>query len=407
MHSFLIRLIVVVGLIGTGSAIAVEAPSAVGQYNLPGKPPYLLAHYMQWYSTPWSATNGTSVDRTAPIWSHWKWDGGEAHHDPAQKLPDGRRNIASIIYPLIGVYDSSSPAVLHYHLATLKAAGVSGVTTIWYGPGSDTDKRLPLMLDEAEKLQMKVAICYEEKLNFAGYRHPKTRADIVKSCTADMAYIIEKYANHPAYLRRNGLPVVEQFNGFGKSEIGEHQLSPDEFKQVFAALPTKLAYIRQNLDKSYHPLIPGAYVWCELKDWPKQFAGYSAELREKGQLEFFMAMVCPGFDDTGVWGWGAGPRKKGYGMNVLKKTMDQALDHDPELVQLVTWNDFNEATCFEPTTQYGYQSIDALEQWWGQKTGRAVDLKDNRRPFEEYRKSCSEAERAEIPAAAEKIVKGK
>ena len=117
-----------------------------------------------------------------------------------------------------------------------------------------------------------------------------------------------------------------------------------------------------------------------------------------GKLDFFMSMVCPGFDDTGVWGWGGGPRKsKGYGLDVLKWTTDQALDHDPELVQLVTWNDFNEATCFEPTVEHGYQFLDALETWWGKRTGRPVDLQDNRAPFETYKKECSDVERRELP----------
>ncbi len=97
-------------------------------------------------------------------------------------------------------------------------------------------------------------------------------------------------------------------------------------------------------------------------------------------------------------GRGGGPRKsRGYGLDVLKWTTDQALDGNPELVQLVTWNDFNESTCFEPTVDHGYQFVDALEKWWGEKTGRAVNLRDNRAAFEEYKRRCSDIERAEIP----------
>src|SRR5205823_4147416 len=124
-------------------------------------------------------------------------------------------------------------------------------------------------------------------------------------------------------------------------------------------------------------------------------------LRDEGRLDFFMTMVCPGFNDTGVWGWGGGPRvSKGYGLDVLHTTFDQALDGSPELVQLVTFNDFTEGTCFEPTTQYGFQFLDALEKWWGDKTGRPVNLEDNRAAFKEYLKECSDVERAEVPKSS-------
>jgi hypothetical protein len=64
---------------------------------------------------------------------------------------------------------------------------------------------------------------------------------------------------------------------------------------------------------------------------------------------------------------------------------------------LVTWNDFNESTCFEPTVQHGFAFLDALEQGWGEKTGRPVNLADNREPLEQYQRDCSDPERAEIP----------
>ena len=378
--------------------IAISADEMpVGQYNLPGKPPYLVGHYMLWYSAPWGHVDSVR-DATDKKWSHWKWKGGQVDHQPENKLPNGQRDIASVLYPLIGVYDSGSRAVMRYHLATMKAAGISAVTLIWYGEGSTTDGRVPMFLDEAQKLDMRVAICYEEKTNFPTYRFPKDRDDVLKSAKEDLRYIVTKYGPHPAYLKRNGLPVIAQFNSTGASELGPHKLTPDEFSEIFDSLPTKVCYIRQNMSEMYHPLIKGAYVWWDQSDWPHRFADQCVGLEKQGKLEFFMSMVCPGFNDTGVWGWGPGPRvSRGYGLDVLKWTTDQALYGNPELVQLVTWNDFNESTCFEPTVQHKFEYIDALEKWWGEKTGRAVDLKDNREPFEEYKRTCSPEERGELP----------
>jgi hypothetical protein len=384
-------------------SVAAQQPAApnsdVGSYNLPGKPPYLVAHYLAWFQTPWGAEHQHADEHSPADWTHWVWTGVGPKHDPSQFLKHNIHDIASVVYPLIGPYDSSSPAVIRYHLASMKAAGVSAIAVLWYGPNSDTDKCVPLILDEAQRQRMRVFICYEEKLNFPGYRHPTTRADVVESATADLSYIITTYAPHEAYLKRNGKPVIEQFNGSGTDpRAGNRTLSPQEWTTIFSHLPGEVEYIRQNLDEAYHPLISGAYVWWDPGDYPATFAAHAAELQAAHRLNFFMSMVSPGFNDTGVWGWGNGPRvSKEYGLPVLDKTMSHALEHHPELVQLVTWNDFNEGTCFEPTVQNGSRFLESLGRWWQQSTGNLAHCDQFNSIFEGYRKTCSEAERAAIP----------
>jgi len=357
-----------------------EPPSAEqpGPWNLPGKPPYLIAHYMPWFST-------------APNWSHWKWDGAGTPHDPNKTLPDGRRDIAAAHYPLIGPYDSSDPAVVRYHLRTAQAAGISVFACIWYGPKSDTDQRIPLLLDEAQRIGMRIAICYEEKINFPDYRAPESREDVVRTATEDLTYLVNTYASHPAYLTRDGKPFVFQFNSWGTRAFGPNYLTPTEWDEVFAKLPRPILYGRQNLDEDYHPPIAAAYVWwTEDAQWPPTFARRASELRDAGRLAFFMTMICPGFDDSGVNGWGNAPRiVERQGLKVLHRTMEHALDGSPELVQIVTWNDFNEGTEVEPTREHQFQYLDAIETWWGQKTGRPVNLDDNRAAFDEFKKKTS------------------
>jgi hypothetical protein len=76
---------------GPGNADSVLA----GKWNLPGPAPHLITHYMPWFSSPHSARgDGDS-------WRHWNWDAEHARHDPDRSLHDGRRDVASIYYPLI------------------------------------------------------------------------------------------------------------------------------------------------------------------------------------------------------------------------------------------------------------------------------------------------------------------
>jgi hypothetical protein len=247
---------------------------------------------------------------------------------------------------------------------------------------------------------MRIAICYEEKLNFPGYRFPQSREDIVRTVTADLRYILERYGHHPAYLKRRGVPFVFQFNSVGASpEVGPHNVMPSEWRTILGGLPP-IVYGRQNVDEHYYPPVSAGFAWWteDLAAMDEQ-AGRASALRETARLAFYMSMICPGFDDTGVWGWGNGPRVQRYeGTRTLRRTMEHAMVGDPELVQIVTWNDFNEGTVVEPTSDHGFTFLDSIEIWWGKHNGRNVDLADNRKPYFQYVRECSESQRALLPA---------
>ena len=376
----------------------VDAENEYG-WNVGSGQTVLAAHYMPWFNNPLTSARGQSK------WSHWEWGGGESIKDPAQRGGDGLRELASVQYPLIGAYSSDNREVIRYHLETAKAVGIDAFFLIWYGPGSAVDEVVPHILDEAQQIGMMIAICYEEKLNWKPYRQPESRAEIVTTATKDLVYLLNEYASHPAYLKRNGEPFIFQFNYWGEDAMGARNLLPGEWGQVFAALPMPVVYARQNLSPEYHPTIAANYVWWTSDStYLEDFADYSRSMVDSGNLKFFMNMIAPGFDDSGVDGWGHGSRAlPRAGLSTLRDTFERSARGDPELIQLVTWNDFNEGTAMEPTVEQGYQYLDALESWWGERTGRVINLEDNRVPFTRYMQSANSSQLAELPAQAEQI----
>jgi len=374
-------------------------PAREGTWNIQGKPPFVLAHYVDWFSL--------DQPLAGAMWEHWSWKNPQHGHDATQRLPNGRRDIASVVYPLIGPYNSNDPAVVHYHLATMKAAGISGIIVDWYGKGHGSDECLPVIFDQADKLGMKVALCFEEKM-FCVWKNPQSRQEMMDNVVEALSYGIKTWTAKRAYLRRDGVPFMMQFNSWGVGKNGPAYLTPDECREVFARLPGKLAFCRQNIDAMYHPIIPAAYVWWSEGNFPREFASRAVDLRSKGRMEFFMSMLGVGFNDTGVWGWGDGARvSKTYGVKTLQHTEENATFGDPELIQCVTWNDFNEGTCFEPTVQNGFALVDEVEKFIGRIHGRPVNLADNRAPYEEYVRTCSPQERAELPAVDPEVLKPK
>lgn len=366
---------------------AAQAAPPVGHWNIPGQPPFVVCHYMDWFSMDQPIAGKT--------WEHWSVD-GKHPHDPTHRLLDGRRDIASVFYPLIGTYASDNPDVIRYHLATMKAAGISGIIIDWYGKGSGTDEPLPIIFNEAEKLGMKVALCFEEK-EFCVWMHPHSRQEMIDNVVDGLTYAMKTWMPRKAYLRRNGIPFMMQFDSWGEGPLGPVYLQPAEWKIVFSRLPGKLVYCKQNLLTQYYPPMQAAYVWWNQGPASEKFARAAGALRDHGKLQFFMSMLGVGFNDTGVWGWGDGPRVSDhYGLDVLKHLETIANENSPELIQCVTWNDFNEGTCFEPTTEYGFAWVDEVEKYIGRLHGRPVNLQDNRQPYRDYVRAATAAERSEL-----------
>jgi len=73
---------------------------------------------------------------------------------------------------------------------------------------------------------------------------------------------------------------------------------------------------------------------------------------------------------------------------------------DPSIIQLVTWNDFQEGTCFEPTIERGYNELefiqDRVREW---KEDFPFTQEDLRRPLELYKLRYTLAATTEQEAA--------
>lgn len=371
------------------------APSAA--WNLPGAAPHLIFHYMPWFDMDPPVGGGSA-------WQHWSWSGPKASHAPSHRRPDGLRDIASVYYPLIGPYSTAERAVVRYHMQTIKAAGGEAVAVDWIQPGTFSDKRIPLILDEAQRAGLKVTLCYEEKSNFVwpDLRNPKSRAEAVDYVVSDLTYVLRHYAVHPAFLRRGGKPVLFQFNGYGQGALGPRYLTADEYVQVMKRLPEPIVFGRQGLEPEYTSSTAFRFLWWSSDaDAIRRFAKGARTLIGTGETQFFMSFISPGFDDTGVWAWNADkPRvSRREGLSMLYGSFQNAFTGDPELIQVVTWNDFNEGTVMEPTRENGFWYLDALATWWAERKGRrAADLSALRQPFLHYTETCSPAEKAELPA---------
>ena len=328
---------------------------------------YVFAHYMTWFGTP----------EVSNSWYNWAWPQKAHKRNPDRTLPGGRRDIASLHYPLIGPYDSTDEDVLEYHILLAKAAGINGFVVNWYnfedkfGKVKHIDKGFKKLLEVSERLNFKVCVDIDDKCMFPPYTYGSTREQAINEAKKAVRRIFREYGRSEAYFRINGRLVITNF-GWGPplfSGEGAVSFSPQEWKEIMNSVkefqPLFIADHQWHWGKGigetgFLEVADSIYPWVSGGPQPRiEFYEQSKQALAEGQIEFISGEACPGFDSYGTWGWGGGrtiiPRDEG---EVYKTTWDECLKYDVKWIQIITWNDFAEGSTIEPTLEYGYKYLE-------------------------------------------------
>ena len=352
--------------------------------------PLILAHYMPWYMAK-------------PKSDHWGWHWTMNHFDPEQQA-DGERQIASQYYPLIGPYDSGDVYVLEYHLLLMRLAGIDGVIVDWYGRTDIHDyaqlhHHTYLLLQQCERLKMKLAICYEDQTIPALVTAGRiSEADRVRHAASEIDWLGKYWFQSPSYVRLDGKPLLLSFGHAG--------LSNQEWRQCFSQLKGPVTYFSQDIRRDG---AVGAFAWPSPKKGLKQLDLF---LKQAEQWPQHVPVAFPRFHDI----YRQAKVSEGYPRlpdndgATFRLTLRKALASKPRVVQLATWNDWGEGTQIEPSREFGYRDLEYLQQQWkrtGIDSGFEFQPDDLRLPLQllALRRS-GRVETAELDAAAAAISRG-
>ena len=98
-------------------------------------------------------------------------------------------------HPSLGFYDSSNQSVIAAHIAAMQYGNVQVGIASWWGQGTMTDQRIPLLLNAAHGTGFQWTLYYEPALTASGV-------------VSDLTYINQHYGSDPNFLHVNGKPVV-------------------------------------------------------------------------------------------------------------------------------------------------------------------------------------------------------
>ncbi|MBI9071095.1 MAG: hypothetical protein JEY94_05830 [Melioribacteraceae bacterium] len=311
----------------------------------------IYMHYMPWFSSP--EENGS--------WGiHWTM----ANRNPDIIDSDGKREIASHFYPLIGPYSSTDKDVIEYHLLLMKLCGIDGVLIDWYGSFDVYDFGQNLvnseaLIDRLDETGLDFGIVYEEYTCESVAKQNKSETPI-QAAKADLLYMANNYFSNSNYITIDGTPLLLTFGPrFFKKESDWTQIFEDiNPKPVFLTLMNQSGDAGINAD--------GEFAWV-IRSYLMELSFFYSS--RAVSFKSSMSAAFPGFYDfysEGGWSdhhlnWDINYN----GTSTLSTTLRQAEQSGLEMLQLVTWNDFGEGTMLEPTLEFGYTFLETIQQFAG------------------------------------------
>lgn len=263
-------------------------------------------------------------------------------------------NRAKIDYPLAGRYSSDDASVVRHQIQQAKSAGIDGFIVSWKDTPAN-DQRLRLLMTVAGQQHFKLAMIYQG-LDF--YRRPLPVAEVA----ADFSTFRDRYASNPVFFRLDGKPLTIW--------SGTWAFSRAEVARVTSAVRPGMLVLSTEKSVAGFRSVAGvtdgdAYYWSSVN--PASNRRYASKLDAMSRAvhhagEYWIAPFAPGFNARLVGGTEVVPRDHGQ---TLRTEYSTAVRSSPDVLGLISWNEFSENTYVEPSVHYGYQALTALRQLRG------------------------------------------
>jgi len=336
--------------------------------------PMLFANYYTWYST------GTGPNQT---WTHW------VRHPIAEEMAkEAKRtgkvvekleskDIASVFWPLAGLYNSDDREIVRWHIRLAKAAGIDAFLVDWWGPNNwglvpgltlnaFENAVLPIAAEEGFKVAL-----LDEPINFRPLHESQEWA----------ATYLKKYKDNPAYLKMDGKPVYYIYQvPFNPG------LTPEKFAELRAYVEERVGPVHWIVDaisnsdgnfripEPWRPVegigafsfygtfsIFQAHTYGQLVD---RYALVVQQAHAAGKR--MLVPVHPGHDNLkeGNPKHYEMPRRDGQ---TFRDYLRAATDAGADYVMVTSFNEWPESTVIEPSASWKdpYQYLKILADWKG------------------------------------------
>lgn len=236
-------------------------------------------------------------------------------------------------------YTSWDAAQVSRQVNDMISRGINGVMIDWYGPGNaNCNAATQLIFQEAVKHPgFEVAVMLD-----AG----AVSGDPTSSVVSQLNYILTNYQSSPAYMRKEGRPVVPFF--------GVESLAVN-WTTVQASVSGNPIYVFENSPGFTRATSDGAFSWVgsfgNPNDWGQSYLDDFYNTALSHSTEHTFAATKKGFNDTmASWSMNRIINQNcgSTWINTFKEIGNfYSQTNQLESLQLVTWNDYEEGTEIE------------------------------------------------------------
>jgi hypothetical protein len=240
-------------------------------------------------------------------------------------------------------YISWNPAQVESQLEDMESRGINGVVIDWYGPADVTEPTtLAWLAATATHPNFKIIIMIDKGA---------VTLSPCKGCTPQQSmiyltnYVLQHYATSPAYATLNGNAIITQF------DLDLHFAL--DWPAIQAATSSKITWIFENSGGFSHPISGGSWSWMNASS-PDYGMNYLTNFYNNALVhsqEQAWGAAYKGFNDT-LASWSlhrvVGQQCGQTWLSTFDK-INSYYDSGKQLpiLQLVTWNDYEEATELE------------------------------------------------------------
>lgn len=257
-------------------------------------------------------------------------------------------NTAKTDYPALGRYRSDDPKVIRQHIQWAKEAGIDGFIVSWKSTFR-LDVALDRLVEIAEEENFPLWIIYQ------GLDYERDPVP-VEQVYNDLRYFLERYGQRKAFAMYDRPVVIWS---------GTWEFSASDITMVTANYPESLYILAserniEGYERLAHAVDGNAYYWSSVN--PEVDKNHAARLAEMGETVhnyggLWVAPAAPGFDARLIGGRRVVERRNG---ETLRVQFEAALGSSPDVVGLISWNEFSENSHVEPSQRYGTQSLETL-----------------------------------------------
>jgi hypothetical protein len=250
--------------------------------------------------------------------------------------------------PVLGRYSSDEASVMAQQVRWARQSGIDGFIVSWKSTPT-LNRRLSMLIRVAARARFPLAVAYEG-LDFA--RRPLPVAEV----RSDLALFARRYAP-AAPFHMLGRPLVIW--------AGTWRFTPAQVAGVTHGLRHSMLVLAS--DKSPHAYARiassfdgDAYYWSSAD--PLRTPGHLRKLRAMSAVVhrrggLWVAPAAPGFDARLIGGRTLVPRRGGA---TLRHSLDDATASTPDVIGLISWNEFTENSYVEPSRRYGFTALRTL-----------------------------------------------